>query len=336
MIVKNECATIRRSLTSVSPLVDEIIVVDTGSTDGTQDICREFEKVKIFEPEPIMFMTKEEDGFDRIDFAANRNIAQEYASGDWIFILDGDEKVVQTDGLHHHVEKLEELGIDNAAVDITSDDKGGLGNFLQIRLHKKDKSIRWIRPVHNTLEVGKETGRIPLEIFTSYKKEDRSAEKEDRAEPMLLKASRKFSEETWPAYYLAGMYLSRRELEKSKLWSRRALIDPKDTRVARAWYFLVHATLMSEGLDEAEKLLYQALSLHPHYPDLNWLRTVYALARWEVCINMQESMAYSMHPQKTYQIDREVIAKALHVPWPFVKARTVEEPSNGEQPVVRT
>ena len=40
MIVKNEAAVIRRCLDSVLPIIDHWVIVDTGSTDGTQDIIR--------------------------------------------------------------------------------------------------------------------------------------------------------------------------------------------------------------------------------------------------------------------------------------------------------
>ncbi len=41
MIVKNEATVIRRCMESVRPIIDYWIIVDTGSTDGTQDVIRE-------------------------------------------------------------------------------------------------------------------------------------------------------------------------------------------------------------------------------------------------------------------------------------------------------
>ena len=334
MIVKNECLNIRKALATVSPIVDEIIIVDTGSTDGTQGICREFEKVKLYEPKPILFMTKEEDGFDRIDFGANRNVAQSHAKGDWIFVLDGDEYVGETDGIHHHIERLENHGVNYSVVDIIGQDLGGQSSFVQARLYKNDGKVKWAQPVHNCLKgLSEMAGRTPLQIHLSYKKEDRTKEKEDRSLPMLLKAAKEFPEESWPAFYLAGQYLSANEPEKTKLWARRALADdPKDINKARAWLWLVHATLMVDGLDESEKLLYQALILHPNYPDLGWTRTVYSLARWEICTTSASSNLYANNPQRTYSIDRAQVAKALGIPWPLVKAKQLDNgESNGNQ-----
>jgi tetratricopeptide (TPR) repeat protein len=78
MIVKNEARCLARCLRSVRPVVDEIIVADTGSTDDTVKIAGEF-GAKIVR-------------FDWInDFAAARNFALAQAAGNWVLVLDADE-----------------------------------------------------------------------------------------------------------------------------------------------------------------------------------------------------------------------------------------------------
>lgn len=80
MIVKNEEKNLQRCLSSVQGLAEEIIVVDTGSTDRTVAIAREF-GAKVFH-------------FDWVDdFAAARNASIAHCSGDWILALDADEAI---------------------------------------------------------------------------------------------------------------------------------------------------------------------------------------------------------------------------------------------------
>ena len=78
MIVKNEARCIARCLKSIAPVVDEIIVADTGSTDGTIEIAREF-NAKVSHYSWID------------DFAAARNFSLDQTTGDWILVLDADE-----------------------------------------------------------------------------------------------------------------------------------------------------------------------------------------------------------------------------------------------------
>ncbi len=82
MITKNEAALIEDCLLSVKGLVDEIIIVDTGSTDKTIEIARRFTD-KIYEFRWID------------DFSAARNESLKNATGDWILVLDGDEVLPQ-------------------------------------------------------------------------------------------------------------------------------------------------------------------------------------------------------------------------------------------------
>jgi tetratricopeptide (TPR) repeat protein len=78
MIVKNEERCLARCLASVQGAVDEIVVVDTGSTDATADIARRY--------------GASVPSFTWIgDFSAARNYGIERAKGDWILVLDADE-----------------------------------------------------------------------------------------------------------------------------------------------------------------------------------------------------------------------------------------------------
>jgi len=80
MIVKNEERYLRECLESVKGVVDEIILVDTGSTDGTLQIAREYGP-KIFYFEWIN------------DFSAARNYSLKQCTGNWILYLDADERL---------------------------------------------------------------------------------------------------------------------------------------------------------------------------------------------------------------------------------------------------
>lgn len=81
LIVRNEARLLKNCLRSASAQVDEIVIVDTGSTDDTQNIAREFtDKIYRFPWQG--------------DFSAARNYALDRASGDWILSLDADEELV--------------------------------------------------------------------------------------------------------------------------------------------------------------------------------------------------------------------------------------------------
>lgn len=83
MIVKNEAHVIRRCLSSVRPLIDYWVIVDTGSTDGTQEIIREH-----FKDLPGELIER-----PWVDFAHNRSEALARARGkaDFVFVIDADE-----------------------------------------------------------------------------------------------------------------------------------------------------------------------------------------------------------------------------------------------------
>jgi tetratricopeptide (TPR) repeat protein len=82
LIVKDEEANLRRCLPTVRRLVDEIIVVDTGSTDGSVSVAEEHGARVV----PFTWCD---------DFAAARNESIKHAKGDWLMWIDADEELIE-------------------------------------------------------------------------------------------------------------------------------------------------------------------------------------------------------------------------------------------------
>ena len=89
MIVKNEAHVIRRCLDSVRPIIDHWVIVDTGSTDGTQDVIR-----AAMADMPGMLVER-----PWVDFAFNRTEALQLArpQADYSLIIDADDVLVIPD-----------------------------------------------------------------------------------------------------------------------------------------------------------------------------------------------------------------------------------------------
>lgn len=86
MIVRNEAPVIERCLNSVRKFIDHWVIVDTGSTDGTQDLIRQ-----CLRNVPGELIER-----PWVDFAHNRTEALEFARGksDYVFVIDADELLV--------------------------------------------------------------------------------------------------------------------------------------------------------------------------------------------------------------------------------------------------
>jgi glycosyltransferase involved in cell wall biosynthesis len=139
MIVKNEEDTLARCLISVRDLVDEIIIVDTGSTDKTKEIAELFTN-KIYDFKWVN------------DFSVARNFSFSKATMDYIFWLDADDVLLDDDRRKFKVVK-EKL---NSGVDVVMmnynyafDDKGKvvLSHYRE-RILKREKNFVWSDPIH--------------------------------------------------------------------------------------------------------------------------------------------------------------------------------------------
>lgn len=93
MLVLNEAEFIADSLRSVLPYVNQAIVIDQGSTDGTLDILKQFPSVEVIQTHDN-FLTKGEKYF--------RDAAVQMCNSDWLMIIDADE--ILSDGWFDEVE----------------------------------------------------------------------------------------------------------------------------------------------------------------------------------------------------------------------------------------
>lgn len=144
MIVKNEEDTLDRCLDSVAEIMDEIIIVDTGSTDRTKEIARRYTDC-VYDFEWIE------------DFAAARNYAFGLATQSYIFWLDADDVLEEPDQIKlMEIKNALEPDIDTVSMEyhLAFDEFGNVTSKLRRnRLVKRENQFRWIGAVHEYLEV---------------------------------------------------------------------------------------------------------------------------------------------------------------------------------------
>jgi glycosyltransferase involved in cell wall biosynthesis len=144
MIVKNEADTLTRCLDSVKELVDEIIIVDTGSTDETRTIAKRYT--------PKVFDFEWQD-----DFSAARNYSFQQATMNYIMWLDADDVLLEADREKFRRLKLTlDPSVDSVTMlyHLSFDEQGNVAvSSRQHRLVKRDKGFQWTGAAHEVLMV---------------------------------------------------------------------------------------------------------------------------------------------------------------------------------------
>lgn len=143
MIVKNEEDVLARCLESVSGLVEEVIIVDTGSSDRTREIAAQFTN-KLY-------------SFPWIDdFAAARNYAFAQGTMDYCMWLDADDVLLERDQalLRTLKEELDpETAVVMAKYNVGFDEQGNTTlSYYRERLIKNGIGLHWKGAVHEVIE----------------------------------------------------------------------------------------------------------------------------------------------------------------------------------------
>jgi glycosyltransferase involved in cell wall biosynthesis len=151
LIAQNEQDNLPRLLQSVQGIADEIIVVDGGSADRTQEIAREHGALVFLRP--------------FTNHADQKNYAASLASNDWIFLLDADEQL--SEELQESVRKWKEQAPEFAVYEMPRL-TWYLGAWIhhsrwypdwQRRIYRRDKAS-FSGAIHSALRFEDKTGRL--------------------------------------------------------------------------------------------------------------------------------------------------------------------------------
>lgn len=272
MIVKNEEKFLPTCLESVRHCADEIVIVDTGSTDRTIEIAESFGAVVHHHPWEN-------------DFSKHRNQSIDYAKGDWIFWLDADESLEPGGGINIRnaiaAEEVDSLFVTMVCY---------FGNRTReswnntVKLFRNHKGIHFEGAVHNQVRGNKQPGFCPVKIYHAGYDVDLHTVKRkfERTSSLLLDAIRKDPENFRHHHDLAVSYASvrmhRKALQEAfvalRLYEAHGARDPN-----HLWtHFVAASSFFNLGrLKEAREISEAALRVAPDHLDSYFvLASVYA------------------------------------------------------------
>lgn len=157
IITFNEEKILKKTLSAVSSIADEIIIVDSGSTDNTKNIALEFNAQFFSEPWK--------------GYGPQRNSAISKCTSDWILNIDADEEL--STNLIHRIKKIKEIPSKKEVFKINFTSVcfgkklkyGGWSNSYKIRLFKKGSGIFNDNNVHEEFITNKKVFPLKEDIY---------------------------------------------------------------------------------------------------------------------------------------------------------------------------
>jgi len=262
MIVKNEEKYLKDCLESVKGVVDEIVIVDTGSTDRTIEIAKEY-KAKIYH-------------FDWInDFSAARNYALQYSSGEWILYLDADERLDPNSirEVKRLISGVAKIGYYCTVKSIDSENDSEHA-IRYVRLFKNSKEIKFTGKVHEQI--------VPSLIENKYEIHHSSvlinhvgydvsrSEKEAKAKRNLELLINDYNESksAYIAYKIAQTYFLLGNYNEAESYFNIALEENNLSQDLKAdcYLYLAQKYLMNFNFAKAQEYIDKAIELNPRQP----------------------------------------------------------------------
>lgn len=245
MIVKNEEAVLARCLDSLQGIADEIVIVDTGSTDRTKEIA-------------ALYTSRIYDFTWIHDFAAARNFAFSKATKEYIYSADADEVLEEKDRMKFLQLKqalLPEIEIVEM-IYVNPEDCNMVYNFAREprpKLFKRLREFRWIDPIHETVALHPLVYSSDIEV--QHRPQRLHSGRDFEAMERELKRSGRLSERLY-SMYAKELYISgeKEDFERAVVWFRQRLEQDGLSEDARMEALCVLAKQLSLW-EEYEQLL---------------------------------------------------------------------------------
>ncbi|MCL1698245.1 glycosyltransferase family 2 protein [Lysinibacillus sp. BPa_S21] len=276
MIVKNEEEFLPECLRCVQEIVDEIIIVDTGSTDASIEIGKNFGGKVISHK------------WDN-NFAKARNISLENATGDWILILDADEFLdsIDRDDFHKYIKESNADILSLELVNYYGDkrDESRTYTMAQSRLFKNHLGLKFENSIHETINLNDvntdvyKTKHFPIKIHhLGYLTSVTEKKKKNERNMNLLHAEIKNEKHSpWMEYHLASEYYRQKNFDRAFIYCNESI---KRFLIAGLMppsliYNLKYSILITtESFKEVLKGIDKAILLYPDYVDLYFYKAV--------------------------------------------------------------
>ncbi|MED4923512.1 glycosyltransferase family 2 protein [Anoxybacillus geothermalis] len=207
MIVKNEERHLSRCLQSIKGIVDEMVIVDTGSTDRTKEIAYAF-GAKVFDFEWVN------------DFSTARNYALEKSTSDWNFVLDADEYIMNDCGsvIRNFIKKNDKVIGRIKRIDefIQDGEKRYAQSYLSRLL---PKGVKYVGRIHEQVESDLPRKNLDIEVYhDGYVYTDKT----DRNLKLLLLELRRDPFNDYVLYQVGKQYKLRQQLQQAELYFEKS------------------------------------------------------------------------------------------------------------------